>query len=254
MSAAWRRFSVTRLALSQRRELCDELERRGHSAAGVIVADDENLRIAEEFGFDPVVCANDELGRKFNDGIEYAVRVLEADFVVHVGSDDWVHPSVFDRLPSERAELELPTPERPAIVGQPAVEIQACRRITFVDLQTGEMRICGSAGRFGVIPWIIPRVALERAAFRPCRDSVNRGIDGSLVRGVGMRRSRWTFVDPSPFSCVDWKSDTNLNEFDRITRALGADEGDSLSPWRLLEDAFGVELVDQARELAGAPA
>ena len=40
---------------------------------------------------------NEDLGEKFNAGYRYAGR-MGAQLFVHIGSDDWVHPDVFDIL------------------------------------------------------------------------------------------------------------------------------------------------------------
>ena len=68
VSPAWRRFDVTRLALAERRWLCDELATRGITANSVIVADDENLDIAREYDFHTITMDNSDLGLRFNAG------------------------------------------------------------------------------------------------------------------------------------------------------------------------------------------
>lgn len=235
----------------QRAELCRELNARGMPATAVIVADDENLEIAEEFGFVAVPAPNDHLGRKFNDGYEVACRELEADVVVHIGSDDWVHPSVFDRLPRADVGIALPTPEAPAVVGRPGPEIQICRQIALVDLLSGRMSLCRSDRRAGVIPWLLPRAALEPSGFRPLPDEQKIGIDGALLRGIG-RSARLVVHDPHPLSCVDFKSETNLNAFDAIAGALGGVSYDRA--WDALEWGYGKELAAQAQLVAAVTA
>src|SRR3954464_9355536 len=105
---AWRRFAVTRLCLAQKKHLVRHLAARGITASVVVVADDENLDIAAEYGFDTVEQKN-VLGLKVNDGIEYACD-NDADYVAFVGSDDWIHPDFFDSLPA------VPRRDKPPLI------------------------------------------------------------------------------------------------------------------------------------------
>jgi hypothetical protein len=248
VSAAWRRYDVTRLALAQRAYLCDELAVRGHEATAVIVADDENLDIARSFGFETVEQSNAQLGRKFNDGIEFACRELDAEHVVLIGSDDWMHVDLFDRLPADEAEPRWPTDEEPVVTWAPVPEAITGREIALVDLGRGLLRRCRARGHYGAIPWILPRKALEPSGFRPVRDELTIGIDGSLVAGLGVQ-CEWVFADPHDLCRVDFKSDVNLNSYDAITSAIGHGEEES-EPWALLAARYPEHLVEMAREVS----
>jgi hypothetical protein len=246
--AAWRRYDVTRLVLAQRAHLCDELAVRGHEATAVIVADDENLDIARSFGFEVVEQSNAHLGRKFNDGLEFACRELEAEHVVLIGSDDWMHVDLFDRLPADEASSKWPTEDDPIVTWSPWPEALTGREIAIVDLGTGSLRRCRARGRYGVIPWIIPRKALEASDFRPIRDELTFGIDGSLVAGLG-GRCEWIFSDPHDLCRVDFKSDVNLNSFEKVTSALGYGPV-CLDPWSILARCYPEHLVEMARDVS----
>lgn len=247
VSAAWRRFDVTRLALAQRARLCDALAERGLRATAVIVADDENLEIAQEFGFATYEQRNDlGLGVKFNHGIEFACTQLDAEYVVLIGSDDWVHESVFDLLPEKLTLPELPTPEKPVVIGRAVPEVIAGSWITICDLRSGRARHCHARGQLGVIPWVLPREALEPSGFRPIPEMQKRGIDGALWRGLKIR-PKWTLVDPQPFARVDFKSDTNLNSYEAISDSIG--EGDEFTIESLRAHYPG-DLVEQALTFA----
>lgn len=211
----------------------------------MIVADDENLDIAAEFGFSTWEQSNDQLGRKFNDGLEFACRYLDADLVVLIGSDDWMHVDLFDRLPREHWEPDLSTIDQ-AITWSDAPEAITGREIALVDLEHGRLRRCRSRGRSGVIPWIFPRAALEPSGFRPIRDELNIGIDGSLMAGLGCR-PEWVFVDPHDLCRVDFKSDVNLNSYDKITGSIGYGPV-CLDPWAVLARAYPRYLVEMARD------
>lgn len=245
VSPAWRRFAVTRLALAQRAHLVTELAARGLEAHCVVVADDENLDIAREFGFETVEMNNRWLGRRFNAGYEYAAR-QGADYFVHIGSDDWVHPDVFGVLPySELAAGDaLPTPELPVVVRSNAPAMVVGSEIAIVDLLGGRMRRCRTRGRTGVVPWILPRRLLERSGFRPIREDAERGIDGSLVCGLGLRPNI-VFHDPHPLARVDFKSAVNLTPYGALAH-LG--RGRVEDPWPALAEIYPAELVELARE------
>jgi len=134
MSPAWQRFELSAVCFEQRRRSMDVLEAAGIEARCVIVADDENLDIARGLGFDVVEQDNEWLGRKVNDGFEYAFK-HGADYIVPIGSDSWLDPEFLLPLHSPRvvrtsrfyapveidrlAELSL-APPLPRAVGVPA--------------------------------------------------------------------------------------------------------------------------------------
>lgn len=230
VSPAWGRFAVTRLALAQRAHLAGELAPRGIDCQAVIVANDENLDIAEEFGFATVVMDNDSgVGRKFNAGFRYAAE-QGADWLVHIGSDDWVHPDVFGPL------LEMDEPH-----------ILTGRRIAFLDLLTGVMcrRVIG--GPHGVIPWVVPRVLMEASGFQPIRPDRYRGMDGFLIRGLAKQRRRltWKFHDPNDLARIDFKSDVNINTFRGLPSSLTKDAAPD--PWGALAERYPAHLVQMAQ-------
>lgn len=215
----------------------------------LVVADDDNLDLAAEFGFDTLEVSNDLLGRKWNDGIGHALRELDADYVTVVGSDDWVHPDVFDVLPADVAPHPMPTAEVPVVMwsdNQP--EATTGREIALVDLASGRLRRCRSQGRYGVIPWVFPRVALERCGGRPVAETAQRGLDGSLVAGLGIQ-PQWVFHDPHDLCRLDFKSDVNLNSYETITAAIGYGPEET-DPWALLATRYPADLVEMARETA----
>ena len=250
ISPAWRRYDVTRVVLSQRAHLAGVLAEQGVEVSVIVVADDENLDIASEFGFDTLCRPNDRgIGRKFNDGIETAAKSLDADLIAVVGSDDWVHPDLFSRLPLEVAPPPVLTAERPFVMWDEDVpEAVTGREIALVDLSSGRLRRCRGRGRYGVIPWVFPRAALEPSGFRPCRDDLDKGLDGSMIAGLGVQ-PQWVFHDPHDLVRVDFKSDVNLNTYETITGAIGYGDEEP-DPWTLLAERYPAELVDQAHDLS----
>jgi glycosyltransferase involved in cell wall biosynthesis len=216
--------------LEQRRRLCQELAVRGIDAQMLITACDENLDLAREYGAIAVETPNKPLGRKCNTGLQAAAEE-GADWIVWIGSDDWVHRDVFDPLPYQ--------PEQ-----APAILIG--RRAAIVDLQAGRMRRCVAPSRYGVIPWIVPRRMLEPAGFAPVDHHLSRGLDGGLIRG--MRRAgaelRWHVHDPHDLRIVDFKTAVNITPYDRLAAHAVADDED---PWPALEARYPADLVALAR-------
>lgn len=234
VSPAWRRYSVTRLVLAQRADLAAELAARGLDIHNAIVADDENLDIAREYGAVALKAPNRPLGAKCNVGLRYAGE-QGADWVVWIGSDDWVHADVFDPI---LAADTAPHRTRPILNGH---------RLAAVDLITGRLRRLRSPSRFGAIPWIVPRALLKPCGWEPVKPDSNRGLDGALIRGMrGYRvKPEFHFYNPHDLRCVDFKTDTNLNGYSKLGKALGmAPEEDA---WPALTEHYPSHLVEMAR-------
>lgn len=241
LSAAWQRFDVTRLVLEQRQRMCVELAARGVDAGMLIVADDENLEIAAEYGSETVEAPNKPLGAKWNAGLHHAAEMF--DWICWVGSDDWIHPSVFDPIidtaPAERAQ------------------IYSGRRLAIVDLRAGRLQRLESPSPFGAIPWLLDARLIRNAIRRqngtrigPLKPNENRGLDGALIRGIRLGRVNfsWDFSDQSDFRCVDFKTRTNITPFEGLARNLGV--GDPEPAWTTLADHFPADLVAKAAALS----
>lgn len=224
VSPAWRRFDVTRLALAERRWLCDELAARGLTARGVIVADDENLELAAEYGFDALDFPNDRgLGAKFNAGFDYALA-RGADYIIHVGSDDWLHPDFFVGLP------ELDERRVPVIV--------AAGRIAVVHLPSGLGFVQEADRRWGVIPWAIPRHAFVSP--EPVEPGISRGVELSLTQRLA--RHDFQLHDPHAYVSVDFKSEVNVTPYAQVAHL-----GEQRPLWDELAKHYPAELVELAR-------
>lgn len=236
LSAAWRRFDVTRLVLQQRQALCAELAARGVQATSLIVADDENIDIAREYGALTLEHPNDPLGAKANAGLQHAASL--ADWVVWIGSDDWIHPDAFDPLLAE-------APDGPG-------RIIAGQRLSMVDTTTGEIQRIRTPSQYGAIPWFLEsRLLQARQAVRrgPIRPEIPRGLDGSLVQGL--RRSLTPFRhethDMHEFRCVDFKTPENLSAYEGVKNVLADGAPEPAAP--VLRQWFPPDLVDQAELL-----
>lgn len=230
----YRRFALTRICLEQLSRTCDELVVAGMSATAVVVGDDANLDVAEELAFDVVRQGNSPLGRKFNDGFEHAARCAGADFVVPIGSDNWIDSRlIVGHLPDEGT-------------------IRAHRLCAIVD-DRGErlarLRISYEGGD-GVR--IFPTSLLEPLGFRPAMESRSRAIDTSMREQLRRRTGkRPTFVyhDEHPLQIVDFKSPREqLNRYSELVDAFG-DGPESRRPFEELSRYFPPESIAAVRTL-----
>jgi hypothetical protein len=228
VSPAWGREEISELVFSQRRWLCEELGRMGLEAQVVIVADDANLDIAEDNGFHTVEMDNSALARRFNAGYAYAAAE-GADWFVHVGSDDWMHPSIFEGL------------------GQAGEHVLTRRQLSFVDMGRDRLVRCTSQGVYGTIPWIIPRALLAGSNFHPCpKPERMRGMDSAVASCIP--RGAWVFQEGDGLELVDFKSETNINRYDQVSSAL-ASRGEE-DAWEALATRYPAPLVEMARSTA----
>ena len=183
VTPAYQRYELTNICLEQRALLCTELK----PATCVVVADDANLGLAYRWGFHTVEQNNEYLGRRFSDGIEYAYKVLEADYVVPIGSDSWVHASYFkDLMPDQFRSSHL----------QQAYSPDGTQSI---DLYVEERRQPG-----GVWPFVIPKTMLVASNGRPCRYEIQQGCDYDTYTGLG--KPEPVYVDLFPAQYTSFKS------------------------------------------------
>jgi hypothetical protein len=233
-SAAWRRFPVTRLALTQRQRLIGELAARGVQATTLIAADDENLNIASEFGCETLEIDNLPLAKKCNAMLRRAAEM--ADYVVWIGSDDWLHADLFDPIRETGRDSNAPMP------------IFSGRSVAVVNLETGNLRVIEAQSRYGCVPWIIDSRLLQPTRHEPIRPDLNRGLDGALIRGVRLSRRPFEVLidEPHPFRCVDFKTLDNITPYSGVTKHLGV--GDETVAWDTLARWYPQDLVDLARQ------
>jgi glycosyltransferase involved in cell wall biosynthesis len=218
VTPAFRRYGLTAVCLEQRRRVVADLIAQGVHADCVVVADDENLDLARSLGFSTIERDNRWLGRKFNDGIQYALN-HGADWIVPIGSDDWIDPDYLWPLPSGNARTShyyAPVEsDRLALVSIPTVE---------------------GAG---------PRV-LHRSLFtseRPAEDRIRRGFDRSLLAGLG--EIEWEYRDLHPLQYIGFRGELHITLYSKILRARGGEE--QHDPWERLKTRYPEDLVESAR-------
>jgi hypothetical protein len=218
VTPAHQRLALSAVCFEQRRRVIEVLAIHGVDARCVVIANDENLALAEEAGFDVVRRDNRWLGMKFNDGIEHALD-RGAEWIVPIGSDDWVDPEYF-----------LPLPVKSARTAHYYAPVESDRL-----LQVRTSAVIGSG------PRVLPRSAFMSS--RPCEEKIRRGVDRSLVQALG--DISWEYRDLHPLQYVGFRGDRHITLYSKILAERGGEE--SLEPWKLLATAYPQDLVEEAR-------
>lgn len=222
VTPAWQRYELSAVCYDQRRHVIDTLAEYGISAKCVVVADDGNLDLALDRGFEVVAQNNEWLGRKFNDGIEYAFR-HGASRVIPIGSDSWIDPAYF-----------LPLPTRQFTRTSSLYCVVTADRL-------GEVRVTDTNG---VGPYIFDRQAMRPSKYRPAKDFIKHGVDGSTIRGIRYRL-RWQRHDMHPFQYVGFRGFPSLNTYDGLMGRWGVAQ--HMDPWAVLARHYPLDLVERAQ-------
>ena len=221
------RVTLTEVCLRQLSRTCGELAEKGIQASAVVIADDENLETARDVGFATVERGNECLGARVNDGFE-AAGLEGVDFVITLGSDDWVDASWVASF--------LPAPD----------VVRCSREMSMVDetgsrLSTLELPYAGGHGIR-----MFPRALLEQARFRPAEEFACRSVDFSILKGLGRaagHQTRLVYVDDGPFRVVDWKSPVvQLTPSESWRRY---EHGEPADPFEVLSGFFPAESLDE---------
>ena len=229
MSALWfitpahRRADLTALCLEQRRQTIEVLAEHGIEGRCVVVANDENLDIARGLGFDTVEQTNDWLGRRFNDGKEYAGK-HGADWIVPIGSDDLLDPAYLFPLP-------------------PRDRVRTSHYYAPVEPdRLAELHV----GSIGGGPRMYPRSILEPVGFRPSPDEINRNTDHLAWNGLRSAPVlEWR--DLHPLQYVGFRHPPFTTQYERLWARWGVVEHSD--PWERLSAVYGADLIERIRRL-----
>jgi glycosyltransferase involved in cell wall biosynthesis len=226
ITPAWQRYELTAVCLEQRRRVIEALAGQGIEGRCVVIADDENLDIARGLGFDVVERDNDGLGRKVNDGYEYAAG-QGATWLVFIGSDSWIDPAYLAPLPTDGAAIVRSSPAYCAVTP----DRLALLRVTHPTNPAG--------------PHLFHRDLLARAAFRPVADDLMRHIDSRTNRALSP--FRWSFRDVHPLQYIGFRAPPMITRYDALWNRWGIAEYPD--PWALLAEHYPADLVAAARKV-----
>jgi hypothetical protein len=222
VTPAFGRLELSAVCYDQRRHVIDSLAEHGVAAKCVVIADDGNLDLARDRGFDVVVQDNQWLGRKFNDGMEYAFR-NGASRVIPIGSDSWIDPAYF-----------LPMPTR-------NVTRTSSLYAAVTSDRLAELKVTDEKGAG---PYILDRQLLRASRYRPAKDEISRGVDGSTIKGIHYR-IRWQRHDLHPYQYIGFRGMPHLNTYENLVDKWGVTE--HRNPWAILAKHYPRELVERAQ-------
>ena len=231
VTPAWKRYEMTAICLEQRQRVIAELAKHDIEAHQVVIADDDNLDIARSLGCATVERDNEMVGRKFNDGMEYAAN-HGAEWIVPIGSDSWIDPACFLDLQSNRYTRTSP----------------AYCTVTAASL--AELRV--GSGDYTAGPFVFHRRLLKPSGFRPSAEDSDM-VDTSILKGIRKHahtrrglRLRWDLKTLHPFQYIGFRVAPMMTSNEYLKRRwLVREHGD---PWAILAKHYPADLVLRARE------
>lgn len=216
------RVGLASIVMEQRLRLVYDLAGLGVDAEMVVVGDDANLDTAREYGFH-VVEAPNPLGRRINDGFEFAFRELGADHVMFNGSDSWLLPGPL---------ADLPAPGR----------VRSSRRLAIASGRWLVQADAKPSCPWGRAPWTLGRELLEPGGFRPVPDERPRGLDGAIARAAG---AVFDVADEDdPLRVVDFRLGPWTEQLTPWHALVKSERRrDRLNPWEALATRYPADLV-----------
>lgn len=164
----------------------------------------ENSAICEPFT--RVIYANNPLGRKMNAGVEYALMNMEWDYLMNLGSDDLLHPSIFELYNEKLAEKNL---------------FFGLDRVYFYDMKSKQLGLSKvyvwGAGRM-IHRSVIEDIRRQGGTLYTQKETRSMDCDsiGNIKLFTGIDYEQ---VETNDFPyIVDLKTATNLNDFTFIQR------------------------------------
>jgi hypothetical protein len=232
------RLPLAAICLKQLRRTCDALIDDGVYATAVIVTDQADFRqlhgLTGDLGFGHVFRDNAYTSRRFNDGIELATspkyNPRPADYVVPLGSDDWVDYRLFTELPDERT-----------IVG--------FQHMSFVREDGKQIASTYLKYRGGSGIRIIPRQLLEPLEYRPADADRKRGCDTSILVNLDRHWGDQLHVQHwhrHERQIVDWKTPgEQINSYQNVVSIHGSRFASD--PFSELADFYPAEALEEMR-------
>jgi hypothetical protein len=224
VTPAFQRYELSAVCFDQRLDVIRFLAERGIEARCVVIADDENLDLARERGFDVVESPN-VVSDKFNDGMEYAGR-NGATWIVPIGSDSWIDPDYFLGLHDGVTRTG-----------------QFYCHVTADKIGESRVRKVGGAG-----PYVFHRSVLARVGFRPATPGLMRRVDSSTLAGLGPIAFRP--FHRHPFQYIGFRAEPFITSYESLMKAWGVREHDD--PWGILARYYPADLVERARNVLSA--
>jgi hypothetical protein len=204
----------------------DRIESKyGVEAHCVVVGDDDNIEIAQEFGLDVVLQNNEHLGRKWNDGHEHAIN-HGATHIMPVGSDSWVNLDWWlqpgglvrdDRIIASR--------------NYDIVHRDGTRRVhIWIPIAFG-------------VHFVMPTAMMTGRKSRPCREDLSRGCDTSTLRTIDPGHRNLIFSEAHELESVAFQSRPQITNYNNMRSKFG--KAETTEPFSGLAALYGEELADE---------
>jgi len=233
VTPAWKRYEMTAICLEQRQRVIAELAKHDIEAYQVVIADDDNLDIARSLGCATVERDNEMVGRKFNDGMEYA-GAHGAQWIVPIGSDSWIDPAYFLDLQSNRYTRTS----------------ESYCTVTADSL--AELRVSPHRPDYSAGPFVFHRRLLKTSGFRPS-DEDSDMVDTSILKGIRKHthtrrglRLRWDLTTLHPFQYIGFRVAPMMTSNAYLRKRWLVREHE---PWSTLAKHYPADLVGRAREI-----
>jgi len=234
ITPAFHRANISEIVFQQRAEMLHKLHEAGHEAQAVVVADDENIELANQHGFATVVTKNDYLGRKWNEGYQLAARE-GADYVCPVGSDSWLDPEFIISYLNEPWEGRV---------------VVSSRHYSVVH-ETGRKR-----GQFlveyeGGTTMFFSTESIRHCRYRPVRERIQSGCDGSTLQSLNLP-GKPTFLinEAHQLETVAFQTSPQITSYDNLVKRWGVGETTNQAKvFTDLEAHYPKPLVDEMRVL-----
>lgn len=230
ITPAWQRLEISALCFAQREWACEQMRAAGIDADACVIADDENLDIADQLGHATVDRPNLSLGSKFNVGYEFAAAE-GIDYVCPIGSDSWVDPAFIIG--------NLPDPERREVVYS--------RHYAVIRPDGGE-RAQLLVEYEGGTTMFYPTALFAHCGWRPIPEDAKRGCDAHTIAAA--RRGgdvTFTIAERHVLETVSFQTELQVTNYDNLIDRWGV--GRTRKPFESLSRHYPAELVQQMRDL-----
>jgi|15BtaG_2_1085339.scaffolds.fasta_scaffold02120_4 hypothetical protein len=179
VTPAWKRYDVSKIVFSNFFNIKKILKNKMDLQV-VVIANDLNLKIAKSFGFSAVRSNNDFLGKKFNDGYEFAFK-NGAEIAIPVGSDSLITSDIIGSSVNMSREDNIVFSSMHSVIREDGKSI-------------GAIKTASSSGNMnkGAL-WLYRRGMMKKRGFRPCADNIGSGCDRSTIAGL-LKKSKISFV------------------------------------------------------------
>jgi len=206
----------------------------------VAVGEGPNLKIAKKYRFHTVNRDNKFLGRKFNDGYEYAFR-HGANLAIPIGSDSWVHPDIFihtSKVWRDNGSIFYST--KHAMISETGLTLG----LITSPPRNNEYNKCALL--------FYPRSLMAACNFRPCNEKQKKSCDRSTIENILRRRKDAKFVKNADVNDLQYLAFKNKEvQIWKYKDYKAQFRKQHANPWQIIQKHYPGELTKYARSYYG---